>query len=73
MDHERRSERFPGLLENLTLKSSISKAKNFENTIFIDTPGLADGNLKYKFDIEATLEWFSKQADLILCFFDPQG
>ena len=55
MDHERRSERFPGLLENLTLKSSISKAKNFENTIFIDTPGLADGNLKYKFDIEGTL------------------
>ena len=55
MDHERRSERYPGLLENLTLKSSISKAKNFENTIFIDTPGLADGNLKYKFDIEGTL------------------
>lgn len=59
------------MLENLILKSSNSRSKNFENLIFIDTPGLADGNLKYKFDIEDTLEWFSKHSDMILVFFDP--
>jgi ribosome biogenesis GTPase A len=56
---ERKEEKFPGLMENLILKTSISTEKNFENVIFIDTPGLADGNLKYKFNIEETLEWFS--------------
>lgn len=60
-------------MQNLVLKSSTSSAKNFENIIFIDTPGLADGNLKYKFEIEEVLEWFSYHADLIMCFFDPQG
>lgn len=60
-------------MENLVLKSSSSKSRNFENTIFIDTPGLADGNLKYKFDIEDALEWFTHHSDMILVFFDPQG
>jgi len=46
-------------MENLILKSSASTEKNFENVIFIDTPGLADGNLKYKFNIEEVLEWFT--------------
>ena len=71
--HDSRQERFPGLMENLVLKSSSSKSRNFENTIFIDTPGLADGNLKYKFDIEDALEWFTHHSDMILVFFDPQG
>ncbi len=73
LDALNKTERFPGLLENLVLKTSPSKSKDFENVIFIDTPGLADGNLQYKFDIEGTLEWFSKHADLVLAFFDPQG
>jgi hypothetical protein len=71
IDMDTRRERFPGLLENLILKSSTSKEKDFENVIFIDTPGLADGNLHYKFDIENSLDWFSSHCDLILVFFDP--
>jgi hypothetical protein len=59
IDSDRKTERFPGLMENLILKSSASTEKNFENVIFIDTPGLADGNLKYKFNIEEVLEWFT--------------
>jgi hypothetical protein len=70
---EKKEETFPGLLENLTLKASTSKANSFEEIIFIDTPGLADGNLKYKFDIEGAFDWFSHYCDLILVFFDPQG
>ena len=73
IDNDRKTERFPGLMENLILKSSTSTEKNFENVIFIDTPGLADGNLKYKFNIEEVLEWFTKHCDLVLTFFDPQG
>ena len=73
MNNETKTERFPGLMQNLVLKSSTSTSKNFENIIFIDTPGLADGNLKYKFDIEEVLDWFSYHTDLIMCFFDPQG
>lgn len=70
-DREQKKEKFPGLLENLFLKSSTSDAKDFKNLILIDTPGLADGNLKYKFNIEHTLEWFAHHCDLILVFFDP--
>ena len=51
-DQETKLEKFPGLLENLFIKSCVSDAKDFQNIIFIDTPGLADGDLKYKFDIE---------------------
>lgn len=72
-DREGKNELFPGLLENLYLKASTSTAKDFKNLILIDTPGLADGNLHYKFDIEGALEWFSKHCDLVLVFFDPQG
>jgi len=70
---DKKTERFPGLLENLILKSTTSNAKDFKNVIFIDTPGLADGNLEYNFRIEDTLEWLSSHCDLVLTFFDPQG
>lgn len=59
IDDKRKTERFPGLVENMVLKTSTSTAKDFENIIFIDTPGLADGNLRYKFNIEDTLAWFA--------------
>jgi hypothetical protein len=67
----KKEERFPGLLENLVLKSSTSKEHDFENVIFVDTPGLADGNLRYKFDIEKVLEWFADRCDIVMVFFDP--
>lgn len=51
-DKEKKTEKFTGLLENLTLKSVPSNSKDFKNIVFIDTPGLADGDLSYKFDIE---------------------
>ena len=73
VDPVKKTERFPALLENMSLKTSTSEAKNFQNVIFIDTPGLADGNLRYKFDVEASFDWFAKQSDMILVFLDPQG
>lgn len=73
VDPRSKTERYPGLLENLVLKSSTSRERDFENVIFVDTPGLADGNLRYKFDIEKVLEWFADRSDMVMVFFDPQG
>jgi len=72
-DKKSKTERFPGLLQNLSIKTSPSTAKNFPNMVFIDTPGLADGGLQYKFDIEEVLIWFARQCDLVLVFLDPIG
>lgn len=51
-DSESKVEKFPGLLENMFIKSCSSNAKDFKNIVLIDTPGLADGDLKYKFNID---------------------
>ena len=51
-DKQTKKERFPGLLNNLSVKTTTSKTRNFEQIVFIDTPGLADGALRYKFDVE---------------------
>ena len=72
-DKKTKTERFPGLLNNLTVKTSTSRVRNFEQIVFIDTPGLADGGLRYKFDVEAVYEWFAKHCDLVCVFLDPIG
>lgn len=72
-DEKNRQEKFPGLLENLQLKAVQSQERDFESVLFIDTPGLADGNLKYKFDIQEAIKWFAGHSDVILSFFDPHG
>ena len=68
-----KKERFKGLLKNLSIKTSTSEARNFENIVFIDTPGLADGGLQYKFDVENVYSWFARHCDLVLVFLDPVG
>lgn len=68
-----KKERFKGLLKNLSIKTSTSEARNFENIVFIDTPGLADGGLQYKFDVDNVYSWFAKHCDLVLVFLDPVG
>jgi hypothetical protein len=72
-DKDQKKEKFPGLLENIYLKSVPSNSKNFKDIILIDTPGLADGDLKYKFNIENALEWFANRCDMVMIFFDPNG
>ena len=72
-DKKTKTERYPGLLQNLSVKTSPSTARNFPNMVFIDTPGLADGGLKYKFDVEEVYMWFARHCDLILVFLDPIG
>ena len=73
VDNDTKEEKFPGLFNNLSVKTSTSKQRNFEQIVFIDTPGLADGGLKYRFDVEGVYEWFAKHCDLICVFLDPIG
>ena len=62
-----------GVVDYLTTEVSTSKQKKFPFVIFIDTPGLVDGDMKYPFDVDKTLIWLGGIADLILVFFDPLG
>lgn len=47
--------------------------RNFPNIVFIDTPGLADGGLQYKFDIDEVMMWLARHCDIVLVFLDPIG
>ena len=63
----------PGVLQYLSTKLTPSDARRFSLVTFIDTPGLADGELHYPYDIERAILWLGESADLILVFFDPIG
>lgn len=70
---------FKGLADNAGVQSCIStevctsKHKNFPMITFVDTPGMVDGDMKYGYDIDKSILWLSKMADIILVFFDPMG
>ncbi|XP_067861692.1 uncharacterized protein [Heptranchias perlo] len=64
---------FQGVSKYLTTKISSSKQKKFSLVMFIDTPGLVDGDMKYPFDVNKVFLWLGEQADLIFVFFDPMG
>lgn len=53
---------------------TTSKQKKFNLVMFIDTPGLVDGDMKYPFDVNKAILWLGEQiADLVFVFFDPIG
>ena len=72
-DKNDKKEKFPGLLANMSVKTSTSRIRNFEQIVFIDTPGLADGDLRYRFDVNGVYKWMARHCDLILVFLDPIG
>ena len=72
-DKKTKTEKFEGLLNNMSVKTSTSRVRNFEQIVFIDTPGLADGDLRYKFDVTEVYQWMAEHCDLVLVFLDPIG
>ena len=70
---QNKTERYPGLLAHLSVKVSTSKLRNFEDIVFVDTPGLADGSLRYKFNVEDAYLWLARHCDMVLVFLDPIG
>ncbi|XP_014669921.1 PREDICTED: uncharacterized protein LOC106810952 [Priapulus caudatus] len=63
----------PGVLDYATTEISTSKQKKFSLVMFVDTPGLVDGDMSYPFDVNEAILWLGNMADLIFVFFDPIG
>ncbi|KAF4652445.1 hypothetical protein FOZ61_009677 [Perkinsus olseni] len=69
-------EQDPRILAHLATKTvlpSDTVAPFLSMLDIIDTPGLADGGLEYPYDVTGAIEFFGKEADLILVFLDPLG
>ncbi len=69
----------PGVLQYLSTElvtpssAAAHRSTSSHLVTFVDTPGLADGELHYPYDIERAILWLGSYADLILVFFDPIG
>lgn len=46
----------------LTTEVSTSRQKKFGMVVFVDTPGLVDGDMKYPFDVDDTIVWLGRYA-----------
>lgn len=66
-------ELIKGVLQYLSTELTPSSSRRFNLVTFIDTPGLADGELHYPYDIERAILLLGDTADLIFVFFDPIG
>ena len=49
-----------GVPEYVTTEISTSKQKKFNLTMFVDTPGLVDGDMLYPFDVNQSIEFLGK-------------
>ena len=72
-EHIKGLAHFEGIDANLFTEVSTSKEKQFSVVDFCDTPGLVDGDMKYPFDVAASIVWLADHVDLILTFLDPIG
>ncbi|XP_057294295.1 uncharacterized protein LOC130622862 [Hydractinia symbiolongicarpus] len=62
-----------GVSDYLTTEISTSKQKKFNLVMFVDTPGLVDGDMSYPFDVNKAIEFLGGLCDLVFVFFDPIG
>lgn len=52
-------------MDFLSTEISTSKQKKFSLMMFVDTPGLVDGDLHYPFDVNEAILWLGKSASLM--------
>jgi len=71
--HLRPLQELDGVSDYLTTEISTSKQKKFGLVMFVDTPGLVDGDMSYPFDVNKSIEYLGSLCDLIFVFFDPIG
>lgn len=71
--HLRPLQQLDGVADYLTTEISTSKQKKFNLVMFVDTPGLVDGDMSYPFDVNKSIEFLGSLCDIILVFFDPIG
>ncbi len=46
-----------GVRDYVTTEISTSKQKKFNLVMFVDTPGLVDGDMLYPFEVNKAIEW----------------
>jgi GTPase SAR1 family protein len=71
--HLKPLQELEGVPDYLTTEISTSKQKKFGLVMFVDTPGLVDGDMAYPFDVNQSIEYLGSLCDLIFVFFDPIG
>ncbi|XP_065054289.1 uncharacterized protein LOC135683068 [Rhopilema esculentum] len=71
--HFKPLQEIEGVRDYVSTEISTSKQKKFNLVMFVDTPGLVDGDMLYPFDVNKSIEWLGGLCDLIFCFFDPIG
>ena len=71
--HLKPLQQLEGVADYLTTEISTSKQKKFNLVMFVDTPGLVDGDMSYPFDVNKSIEFLGSLCDLIFVFFDPIG
>ena len=47
-------------MDYLNTEISTSKQKKFSLITFVDTPGLVDGDMKYPFDVNQSIQWLGQ-------------
>lgn len=52
------------MVDYLTTEISTSKQKKFSLVTFVDTPGLVDGDMKYPFDVNESIQWLGNESRL---------
>jgi len=71
--HLKPMQQLDGVADYITTEISTSKQKKFNLVMFVDTPGLVDGDMSYPFDVNKSIEFLGGLCDIILVFFDPIG
>lgn len=66
-------EQVEGVVNYLSTEVSTSRQKKFSLVMFVDTPGLVDGDMNYPFNVDDSIVLLGGRADLIIVFFDPIG
>lgn len=64
---------FEGVVDNLSTEVHTSPLRASRVVDFVDTPGLTDGHLQYRFDVNGVIAWLAARVDLVFVFFDPHG
>lgn len=71
--HLKPMQQIEGVPEYVTTEISTSKQKKFNLVMFVDTPGLVDGDMLYPFNVNQSIEFLGGLCDLVFVFFDPIG
>ena len=59
-----------GVVNYLSTEVSTSRQKKFGMVVFVDTPGLVDGDMKYPFNVDDSIVWLGRCGCVLGCGCD---